>query len=68
MLAGRSAAHERDLAALGGRSIRNTAGVCPAQKGITQELTAVVYGSILVILDPCNPKPAISPCWLKMKA
>ena len=29
---------------------------------------AGIYGSILLIFEPCNPKPAISPCWLKMKA
>jgi len=40
----------------------------PAQNGIAHELVVVLYGSILVILDPCNPRPAISPCWLKIKA
>ena len=31
-------------------------------------LSGGIYGLILVIFDPCNPKPAISPDWSKMKA
>ena len=43
-------------------------GSGPDSGGRGHHLSGEIYGLILVIFDPCNPKPAINPDWSKMKA
>lgn len=45
----------------------DSSGRCHAH-AIVDAVLGYLSGWICVIFEPCNPRPAINPCWLKMKA